>query len=304
MLKNPASGTIILALLLFILWQLVDNSFLNNVPLETRHLLFMVVATVFALFVASLATSEINRQYRRLQELEKLRTDLTDMLVHDLRTPLTSVLGSLQTLKAGALGEMSAEMSEMVDLSLDGSEHLLRLVNDLLDISKIESGSMELAIQPANIRDLVDSAVQQVRTLAFEKNIDLQTQTVPESYQPECDEDLIRRVLVNLLGNAVKFTPTGGTVSILVSEDSKGYTIRVNDSGPGIPKEFHEKIFDKFQQMNLRHSGKGSSTGLGLTFCKLVVEAHDGRIWVESEPEHGSSFAFFLPKRRHLNANA
>lgn len=296
MLKNQASGTIVLAFLLFVLWQIIDNSFLTNVPLETRHLLFMIIATIFALIISSLATSEINRQYRRLHELETLKQDLTQMLVHDLRTPLTGMIGSLATLQNGGLGEMNPLMNEMVDIGINSAENLLEMVNDLLDISKMEAGSMDLQVRQTHLLALVESAIQHIQRQAFDKNIDLRIESIDASLDFECDEEKIRRVLVNLLGNAVKFTPSNGTITVDATKDTKGLTMRVHDTGPGIPEEFHDKIFEKFGQLDTRRSGRTKSTGLGLTFCKLAVEAHHGRIWVESEDGNGSTFKFFLPK--------
>jgi signal transduction histidine kinase len=298
MLKNQASGTIVLAFLLFILWQLIDSTFLNSVPIETRHFLFIIVASTFAIIVSWMATHEINRQYKRLRRLEELKDDLTGMLVHDLRTPLTSMIGSLATMQQSPGENLSPGMSEMVDISKQGAEHLLSMVNDILDISRMESGSIALELHELKVKSLVDSAAQHMRHLAFEKNIDLQVEDVDGELRIECDEDKIHRVLINLLGNAVKYTPSNGTVGLSVVEDEKTVTFKVSDTGPGVPAEFRDKIFDKYAQVDSRQSAHVRSTGLGLTFCKLAVDAHHGRVWLESIPGDGSIFQFSIPKHQ------
>ncbi|HEY3298701.1 MAG TPA: HAMP domain-containing sensor histidine kinase, partial [Armatimonadota bacterium] len=277
MLKNQASGIIVLAFLLFILWQAIDNSFLVNVPMESRHLLFIIVASVFALIVSYYGTSEINRQYRRLRKLEESKDSLTDMIVHDLRTPLTSMIGSLATMQQGGLGELNPAMSEMVDISRQGAEHLLEMVNDILDISRMESGNMILDIHPLKVNAVIESAVRNIRQLAFEKNIDLRVEELPEEMEVNGDEEKLRRVLINLLGNAVKFTPSGGAISVGAKEDHKSVVFTVADTGTGIPEEFRDRIFDKYGQVDTRQSRRTKSSGLGLTFCKLAVDAHHGR---------------------------
>jgi len=291
---------IILTVLLYVLWFFIDHSLLTNVPLETRHFLFAAVGTVFTVFIAYLAASTINRQYKRLRELEKVRENLTHMIVHDLRTPLTSMIGSLGTMKSGTLGELNPEMSEFIDMSIDGAEDLLAMVNDLLDISKMEYGVIELSIQRIDLGTLVSSAMQNVSHLALDKNIYMKMDENLNGLTIDCDEEKIRRVLINLLGNAIKYTPSGGSVTVDASRDHTGTTIKVIDTGVGIPEEFHETIFEKFGQVDRWQSGQKMSTGLGLTFCKLALEAHQGRIWIESVPNNGSIFQFFLP--RHIPA--
>lgn len=241
---------------------------------------------------------ELEDRYQRLQELEQLRDSLSHMLIHDLRTPLTSFLAGLQTVEC--LGTLTAEQEECLQLSIDGGETLLGMINDLLDVSKLESGSLVLAREIIVGPELVQRSIQHIAALAREKDLELALQ-IPEDLPSFVgDKDKLGRTLVNLMGNAVKFTPQGGRIKLsLAFAERAGRTpslvISVSDTGEGIPREAFERIFEKFGQVENRSSGLRSSTGLGLTFCKLVVEAHGGRIWIESKLGQGSNFVFAIP---------
>ncbi|MBC8138439.1 MAG: response regulator [Fibrella sp.] len=240
--------------------------------------------------------NELQEGYRLLKELETLRDDLTHMIVHDLRTPLTSLLGGLQTMET--VGDLNGIQREMLGLSIDGGHTLLGMINDLLDIDKMEKGSMQLSYGPVTPDDLVQSSIAQVASLVRSKNIKLTEHFSYDLPVFSGDGDKLRRTLVNLIGNALKFTPSGGTVNVSVHRDGSEMPqliFAVQDTGEGIPKEAFERIFEKFGQVENRKAGRKMSTGLGLTFSKMAVEAHGGRIWVESEPGQGSTFSFTLP---------
>ena len=250
-----------------------------------------------------LLRSELQEKYNQLSQLESLRDSLTDMIVHDLRTPLTALLTGLQTLPY--MGEMNAEQHEVYALSLGGGENLLSMINDLLDVSKMESGSLRLERQPLCLPDLVEAAVRQVAPLARDKEIALSPHCAPNLPTLSADENKLARTLVNLLGNAVKFTPSQGAITLAATyvarpERTDSVVFSVSDSGEGIPREAFERIFEKFGQVEGRKSGRKMSSGLGLTFCKLAVEAHGGRIWVESELGQGSTFAFAIPSKARV----
>jgi signal transduction histidine kinase len=240
-------------------------------------------------------TSELQESYRRLQELEKLRDDITHMIIHDLRTPLTSVIGGMQTLEI--VGELNADQREMLDIALLGGEILLGMINDLLDVEKLESGSMQLDYALQSPADLVASAIRQVAWLAQSSNLTLTPQIASDLPPLRGDENKLRRTLVNLLGNAIKFTSSGGTITIEAGYNAEAHSVvfLVRDTGEGIPTEAFERIFDKFSQVASRQGGRTLSTGLGLTFCKLTVEAHGGHIAVESVLGQGSTFRITLP---------
>jgi signal transduction histidine kinase len=240
--------------------------------------------------------SELKANYEKLRQAEGMRDDLTHMIVHDLRTPLTSLITGLQTLEM--LGDnLSTDQNEMLAIALNGGQTLLGMVNDLLDISKLEDGSLKLEYGTVDPAVLAERATSQVSLLTREKGLNLVTDVPPDLVAFSGDEDKLRRTLVNLLGNAIKFTPAGGTVTVVsrLLENEEAIFFSVQDTGEGIPEEAFGRIFEKFGQVESRKAGRKMSTGLGLTFCKMAVEAHRGRIWVESELGKGSQFNFIVP---------
>ncbi len=242
-------------------------------------------------------TAEIQENLRRLQQLEKLRDDLTHMIVHDLRTPLTSLLTGLQTLPL--MGDLNELQKEMVGIAEDGGHSLLAMINDLLDVEKMEQETVPLELSALSVSDLIARSIAQVASLAKNGSLTLSQRVDPEVPPLTADEDKLRRIFINLLSNAIKFTPVDGTVSVMASYSrADGFLFSVEDTGEGIPTDAFSRIFEKFGQVENRRAGRKMSTGLGLAFCKLAVEAHGGRIWVESEPGHGSTFFFTLPAGR------
>ncbi|MBV9470980.1 MAG: response regulator [Abitibacteriaceae bacterium] len=245
---------------------------------------------------------ELQENYRRLQELESLRDSLTDMIVHDLRTPLTSFLTGLQTVEV--LGDLNEDQQEFLGISIDGGQNLLSMINDLLDISKMEGSTMIMERQEVTAADLVQRALQHVSSLTKDKNLTLESIVPVDLPAFLGDKEKLLRTLVNLLGNAIKFTPFEGMVRIEAyinkassdgAEAKNEICFAITDTGEGIPREAFGRIFEKFGQVESRKAGRKMSTGLGLTFCKMVVEAHGGRIWVESELGQGSTFSFSIP---------
>jgi len=217
------------------------------------------------------------------------------MIIHDLRTPLTSIIGSLETIVDG---EYEAETTGvLVPMALASSEELLEMVNTLLDINKMESGKMRLDnVKEIRFSELAQAASAQVNGLLQEYGHELDVKVDPPDATLVADEDLLRRVVVNLLGNAIKFTQGGGHIRLTARGTEDGLTISVEDNGPGIPPEDRERVFEKFGQAQARKEGRKHSTGLGLTFCKMAAEAHGGRIWLESEVGKGSTFYVFIPR--------
>jgi PAS domain S-box-containing protein len=241
---------------------------------------------------------QIEALYEQLRALDKTKDDLTGMIVHDLRTPLTSLIGGMQSMEM--MGELNELQQEFLQMSIQGGQTLLGMINDLLDISKMEDGSMKLEYAQVTAPEIIERACQQVAAAAGEKSLELVREADPAIPPFQADEDKLRRILVNLLGNALKFTPTGGKIT-LSSESGNGgkeVVFHVHDTGEGIPREAFERIFEKFGQVESRKAGRKMSTGLGLTFCKMAAEAHGGRIWVESDVGQGSTFSFTIPLER------
>lgn len=236
----------------------------------------------------------------KLQRAEEMRDSLTAMLVHDLRTPLTTLIGPLEMLKDGMLGELDETQEEIVSMSLGSGQRLLGLVNELLDVSKMEAGQMQIRAEQMRPDEVIQKAVETVSLSQYGGGAPISMEIDAKIPFLQADPELITRVLINLLGNALKFTPTSGRIVVGVGLDPADSTwaqLFVRDSGEGIPPEDVDKVFDKFGQVETRKAGRKMSTGLGLTFCKLAVEAHGGRIWVESELGKGSTFLFTLPVR-------
>jgi len=229
------------------------------------------------------------------KQAEDLRDDLTGMIVHDLRTPLTSLLSGLEALRM--LGSHGEAEREILDNAIGGGETLLGMIGDLLDISKLEAGSLALDRRPVPPAIPVEQALAQAAPLALAGGLRVARHVAADLPPVAADAELLRRALLNLLGNAVKFTPRGGIVTVSAALDAAegAVVFAVGDTGEGIPAHQVRRIFDKFGQVETRKAGHKMSTGLGLTFCKLVAEAHGGRIWVESKLGKGSRFLFTIP---------
>lgn len=233
---------------------------------------------------------QLQKNYGRLQELEKLRDDMRNMIVHDLRTPLTSVILGVEMLDTERT--LSESQRELLAIAIGGGKTLLGMINDLLDVEKMESGPTQLQYEELSAAELVAGAVEQVASLAQEGRTAIVTEIGSGLPRFAGDEKKLSRTLVNLIANAIKFT-RAGTVTITASQDqSQNLRFAIRDSGQGIPAESLERIFEKFAQLD-PHSKV--SSGLGLAFCKLAVEAHGGRITVESTPGTGSTFSFTVP---------
>ncbi len=228
------------------------------------------------------------------REAERLRQDLTNMIVHDLRSPLASVMAAIDLLTKGVSGELNSNQRGVLGIAYASAVQMLEMISTLLDISRLEDGRMPLTLGSFHITSVVERAISGLSTWAQDRQIVIQTalsQDLPLVY---VDQELVVRVVQNLLGNAIKFSHRGSTVLVraeLANTDSSSLCISVSDRGIGIAPKDQEKIFAKFGQAGDHHTG----TGLGLTFCKLVVEAHKGQIWVESQLGHGSTFYFTIP---------
>jgi len=233
---------------------------------------------------------QLQNNYQRLQELERQRDDMRNMIVHDLRTPLTALMIGIEMLETDST--LSATQQEIIAIAAGGGRTLLGMINDLLDVEKMESGSTELQYDEIHAAPLVARALEQVTLLAEESRTALVAEVAADLPPFSGDSKKLTRTLVNLIGNAIKFTGAGTVTVTAHQHDPQTIRFAVRDTGQGIPAESFGRIFEKFGQLDTKRVG----TGLGLAFCKLAVEAHGGRILVESTPGTGSTFSFTIPR--------
>ncbi|MBN1428662.1 MAG: GAF domain-containing protein [Anaerolineae bacterium] len=232
------------------------------------------------------------RDMTQQKELELAREDLTRLIVHDLRSPLQAIMGSMRLINHLAPSD-NAEIVEATQISERSVQKLLNLVNDLLDVSSMESGEFLLHTSIENIGVVLQDATKAITTLTDASYTTIDVKVPPDLPYADIDRDMIERVVLNLVDNALKYSESGGTVTVRVS--CKGMLrVEVIDNGPGIPDDYKEHIFERFTRIPGQKAQR-RSTGLGLTFCKLAIESHGGRIWIEDNPEGGSIFSFTLP---------
>jgi signal transduction histidine kinase len=244
------------------------------------------------------ANRELNEANAKLRELSEMKEEFLALTTHDLRSPLTVISGVISFFTSGRLGELSPEQKNMVAMMERNTQSLIELVNDLLDASKLESGTMRLEIASINLRGVIDELRESMEPMAKEKGIEM-VEHLPTDLPPvEADRAKLRRILLNLLSNALKFTRKGGRVEIRAErqqEDDRRVRISVSDTGVGIAPEDVARLFDKYEQARSRATRGEKGTGLGLYITRQLVELHDGRINVESELGKGSTFSFTLP---------
>jgi len=234
----------------------------------------------------------LEASYERLRELEGLRDNLVQMIVHDMRSPLGAITTSLQLLKEDLDGKIPLENINDIESAMMGGSALMNMLNDLLDVSRLEAGQMPLEIEKRDLVKVARESVTSLTPLVPGREVAL---TGEEKVVASCDANVVRRVIDNLVANGLKHTPAGSTLAVDVKQADEVVKVSVFDSGPGIPPEYLEQIFEKFGQVDTRKNGKYHSTGIGLTFCKMAVEAHGGTIGVESTLGEGSTFWFTLP---------
>ncbi|MNX66884.1 Sensor protein DivL [compost metagenome] len=230
---------------------------------------------------------------RELQELDRLKSSFVNAVSHELRTPLTSIMGYSEFLEDEVAGVLTAQQLEFVKQIQGSSERLKRLIDDLLDFARIEAGTFRLTVAPFDLGDKVDEIVESLRPQAAQAHVTLISQIESTPLELEADAQRIGQVLINLIGNALKFTPPGGHVTVRLKREADALVCEVEDDGPGIPPEEQVKLFQRFSQ--LEAGKRKGGTGLGLAISKALIEAHGGRIGVRSTPGQGSTFWFRLP---------
>jgi len=246
--------------------------------------------------------AEICTKNEKLLELEKIKDGLVQMIVHDLNNPLAVISGNID-LVLSSEPYLTLDQLNCLKFSYRSCQELNQMIRGLLEISKMEDGKMKLNIKKVKPESLIDGSIQQFLIKANEKQIALSYDRLEKDLLILVDCSLVKRTLSNLLNNAIRHTPSGGRIQITTKPDQHHGKLRVGvkDTGNGLAPEYHKKIFDKFEQFNLKKAGIAAGTsGLGLAFCKLAVEAHGGRIWVESEGEgKGANFQFTLPVEKN-----
>jgi len=237
----------------------------------------------------------IKEQNLKILEADKLKNEFLANISHELRTPLNAIIGFSEALKLKIFGKLNEKQEEYVDDIHSSGLHLLGMINDLLDLSKIEANEMRLNKKSFNVFSAVKEVISIVSPLSDEKNITVEMQCEDYDIEIEADYRRFQQILYNLLSNAIKFSEEKGTINIGFNNNDKDLIIRVKDHGVGINPQFHDKIFFKFQQIDTSYARKQGSTGLGLTITKELVEMHGGKIRVESEEGKGAEFIFTLP---------
>jgi signal transduction histidine kinase len=301
-----AAGALVLALSLgFVLsWSLIGpiqsidgrlaaiaaGDFEVKVEVENRDELGALAGNVNRM------NDQLRNVYAELEEASRHKSEFLANMSHELRTPLNAIIGFSEVLRDEMVGPVNEKQAEYLDDIISSGHHLLSLINDVLDLSKVEAGQVELEVHPFSLREALERGVVMVRERATEDGVRVALDTDPEVDVVDGDERRIKQVIFNLLSNAVKFTPSGGEVDVSATRINGEVRVAVADTGPGIAPEDRARIFEEFQQTETG-VGHREGTGLGLALSKRFVELHGGRIWLESEVGHGSTFTFALPAR-------
>lgn len=293
------SYIVVVAFVLFVVWQLVYHVLFMTV-LRVREawveqIASLLVETGGAAIVTLIVVRTLARTSRQLADLDRQKEALTGMLVHDLRQPLSALLAGLSSaVKDERIPQQTRDLLVLANM---GGTELIRMVNDLLDISRMAAGQLPIEKSVVSPAEFIEGGVQDVAQLAAEKQQEIKLAVPPSLPLMKVDGWRLRRVVMNIVNNAIRYTPTGGHISIWASLEQNGarLAVSVSDDGIGISEEQQRIIFEKFAVADSDDPPGHGSTGLGLTFCKMIVEAHGGEIWVESTGRNGSTFTFSLP---------
>jgi signal transduction histidine kinase/CheY-like chemotaxis protein len=266
----------------------------GHVPQEIRDLLGTFASQSALAMINAQLYRQLERQSAALEVASQHKSEFLASMSHELRTPLNAIIGFSEVLLERMFGELNERQDDYLRDIWSSGKHLLELLNDILDLSKIEAGQMVLNRSEFAVRESLEHCLSMVRERALKQRILLNLDVDPEVGLLDADRLRFRQVLLNLLSNAVKFTPEAGRVDVRASIRDQDLVVEVADTGPGVPAEDRQRIFDAFQQ-GARNPEQTEGTGLGLTLSKRILELHGGRIWVESEAGNGSTFGFALP---------
>ena len=240
-------------------------------------------------------TRDLTRVLNEVKNISNRKTDFVSSVSHELRTPLTSIKGYASILLTGKLGDLPPEIKDRLDKINRHSDELVHLVNDLLDIARIESGRVVMKREPLDLKNVVDKVADLLSVQLKEKQIHLSSSIAEDANTIFADRSQIERVFINLIGNAIKFTPQKGKITVHAHKAQNAVQVDISDTGCGIPEEALEKIFEEFYRVDNPINQEAKGTGLGLTLVKNIIEAHDGKIWVKSKLNAGSTFSFTIP---------
>jgi signal transduction histidine kinase len=273
----------------------LDIGMLRKLSSRLREADDLITTTTHARRTLHTQVNELAAENQELLDLQRLREQTTDLVVHDLRNPLHSIGGAVGMLQMVLPEEILQENHELFELINNTCARMQRLVESLLDISRMESGEIELLLEPANLPQLIQSAVTRVSPVLQSHGIASQVFMPAHLPRISIDIDKIDRVLINLLDNAIKFTPNGGLISVKAELRGSEIAVSINDTGSGIPPEQRNQIFERFAR-GTQGNSLVRGFGLGLTFCRLAVEAHGGKIWIEDgDGGLGCKSIFTLP---------
>jgi signal transduction histidine kinase/DNA-binding response OmpR family regulator len=266
----------------------------GRIPQEIRDLLETFASQSALALINAQLYLQLERQSAALEVASQHKSEFLASMSHELRTPLNAIIGFSEVLLERMFGELNERQDDYLRDIWSSGKHLLELLNDILDLSKIEAGQMVLNRSEFDVRESLEYCLSLVRERAIKQRILLSFEVGPEVGLVNADRLRFRQVVLNLLSNAVKFTPDGGRVDVRASVRDQDLVVTVADTGPGVAAEDRQRIFDSFQQ-GTRHNEQVEGTGLGLTLSKRILELHGGRIWVESEAGQGSTFGFAMP---------
>jgi signal transduction histidine kinase len=239
-----------------------------------------------------------NTMTQRLSELDQMKKDFVSHVSHDLKAPLASIRQVMHLLLQGIPGALNDQQKHLIQLSYNSAERLAAMVGNLLDISRMEAGAMEYRMADCDIAPLIKEVAAEFDLQAAEKNVSLRLECEAPSVFVQCDRERIVQVIGNLYENALKFSPSHNQIVTRIVRDNGFVRVSVSDSGPGVPDDHKQRIFEKFHQVKYGKKVAGQGVGLGLAICKTIVEAHRGKIWVEDNPAGGSMFQFVLQPGR------
>lgn len=242
-----------------------------------------------------IANAKLEAAFQELENLHTKKAKLISMIVHEIRTPIAKIQGAVENVHDGFIGPINEEQKEFLDIAIRGSADLRLLVSNLLDAYKQETGTLTMSMERINAVEVIERVIDDFKPLATKKCVDLYLMINADAISINADKFRIKQVITNLLNNAFKFTPKGGSIEVEISQQTKLMTVKVSDSGCGIPEKDIEKIFGTCYQVDNETTRASEGTGIGLQICQIIVENHGGKIWAENNQDQGVSFVFEIP---------